>query len=269
MYITISDNDTFTESSDTADASNLAQTVGEKQVMFEYHLMEDEEEGDVSYFSSAWWIQQRIGTAIGPAQAVAEGVQQSKADIPHLSGAAFMAVRRREDVAVVASRFGTLQLSGQDSIVTQFLRLVEPRLERLSPITINGVPIVHAYLDSTPPMPVNLVGEGFGRLFEMSVALGNQKGGMLLIDEIENGIHHSAMEKVFAALLELAEEFDVQIVATTHSRECILSAHRALYDKGDDKFTYHRIDRRGNDLAVVNYDSEMRETAIRHRMEIR
>ena len=180
-----------------------------------------------------------------------------------------MASRRREDVAVVASRFGTLQLSGQDSAITEFLRNVEPRLKRFSPITLNGIPIVHAYLDSTPPMPVNLVGEGFGRLFEISVALGNRKGGMLLIDEIENGIHHSVLEKVFSALLKLAQEFDVQIVATTHSRECIMAAHRALSGEGEDEFTYHRIDRRGDDLVAVNYDAEMRDTAEFHRMEIR
>ena len=269
LYITISDNDTFTESSDTADGSNLTQTVGEKRVVFEYHLIEDEKEGDVSYFSSAWWIQQRIAATVGPAQAVAEGVQQSRADISNLPGAVFIAVRRREDVAAVASRFGTLQLSGQDSVIADFLRNIEPRLERLSPITINGVPIVHAYLDSAPPVPVNLVGEGFGRLFEMAVALGNQKDGMVLIDEIENGIHHSVLENVFSALLELAKEFNVQIVATTHSRECIMAAHRALSGEGEDEFTYHRIDRRGDDLVAVNYDAEMRDTAEFHRMEIR
>ena len=265
LEVTVSDNPTFTRSIDAAGESNLAQAVGDKQVVFEY---QDGTSGE-RFTSSAWLVQQVIGSAIGPVSAVAEGIEQTRAIIPKQPGATLSSARRREDVAQVASRFGTLQLSDQDSIITDFLRNVEPRLNRFSPITINGVPIVHAYLDSTPPMPVNLVGEGFGRLFEMSVALGNQKGGMVLIDEIENGIHHSALEKVFSAMLELAEEFDVQIVATTHSRECIMAAHRALRSQGEDKFAYHRIDRRGDDLIVASYDSEMRETAIRHRMEIR
>ena len=263
LNIIVSDNASSIVSPEIVDESNLAQAIGDKQLLFEYH----DGNSDKSLTSSAWWVTQQ--QMLGPLHTVSEGIQQTQARMPEQPGAIFMASRRREDVAVVASRFGTLQLSGHDFVIKDFLRNLEPRLDRFSPITINGVPIVHAYLDSTPPMPVNLVGEGFGRLFEMSVALGNQKGGMLLIDEIENGIHHSAMEKVFAALLELAEEFDVQIVATTHSRECILSAHRALSGEGEGEFTYHRIDRRGDDLIAVNYDAEMRDTAEFHRMEIR
>ena len=52
------------------------------------------------------------------------------------------------------------------------------------------------------------------------LSMSEASGGLLLIDEIENGLHHSVQEEVFSMLLELAKSFDVQIFATTHSEEC-------------------------------------------------
>ena len=50
------------------------------------------------------------------------------------------------------------------------------------------------------------------------LSMSEASGGLLLIDEIENGLHHSVQEEVFSILLDLAKSFDVQIFATTHSK---------------------------------------------------
>lgn len=51
---------------------------------------------------------------------------------------------------------------------------------------------------------------------------------MLLIDEIENGLHHSALATIWEGLFLAAKEVGVQIFATTHSLECIQAAHEAM-----------------------------------------
>jgi AAA15 family ATPase/GTPase len=43
----------------------------------------------------------------------------------------------------------------------------------------------------------------------------------LLIDEIENGLHWSILPKVWRFLVETARVLDVQVFATTHSKDCI------------------------------------------------
>ena len=106
-------------------------------------------------------------------------------------------------------------------------------------------------------------------MLELAVSMSHMSGGMLLIDEIENGLHHSTLEDVFSTLYVLAEEFDVQVVATTHSLECFRAARFALDKFGDEAFAYHRLDRRGDELSGIYFDSNMIETAIEHGFDVR
>jgi AAA15 family ATPase/GTPase len=45
--------------------------------------------------------------------------------------------------------------------------------------------------------------------------------GVLFIDEVETGIHVSALRRVFTWLTSVAVQFNVQVVATTHSLEAV------------------------------------------------
>ncbi len=49
----------------------------------------------------------------------------------------------------------------------------------------------------------------------------------LFIDEIDNGIHHSKLDKLWHIILTIAKEQNVQLFATTHSKECIEALIRA------------------------------------------
>lgn len=54
------------------------------------------------------------------------------------------------------------------------------------------------------------------------------KPDLFLIDELENGIHWTALRKVWRGLAEIAEALDIQIFATTHSKECLEAAYRVF-----------------------------------------
>ena len=92
---------------------------------------------------------------------------------------------------------------------------------------------------------------------------------MLLIDEIENGLHHTVLNDVFANLFEIAKKFEVQVVATTHSLECIKAAYEALGHMSETDFTFHRIDRIEDNIKAVYFERDQLETAIRYDMEVR
>ena len=102
-----------------------------------------------------------------------------------------------------------------------------------------------------------------------ALSMEQASGGMMLIDEIENGMHYRVQEEMFSLLLRLAKAFDVQIFATTHSRECIIAAHQALNRDGHREFAYYRLDSRGKEVKAVSYDVEMLDTSIEFGMGIR
>jgi predicted ATPase len=71
------------------------------------------------------------------------------------------------------------------------------------------------------PVPINSMGDGMARVLQLSLKMFAAKGGILLIDEFENGLHYSVQEKVWQMMFDLAHKLDIQIFATTHSWDCI------------------------------------------------
>ena len=199
-----------------------------------------------------------------------EGIRQERQRVQKRATSVFMAAVHREDLQTIASRLGKLQLLGEEDKLLEFIRPLEPRLRGLVPITIRNTPVIHAYIEgANRPMPVQLLGEGLNRMLVLALSMSEATDGLLLVDEIENGLHHSVQEEVFSMLLNLAKSFDVQIFATTHSDECIRAAHRAHAGQSLQDFAYYRLDRINGEVKAVGFDREMLETAIAHNMDPR
>ena len=92
------------------------------------------------------------------------------------------------------------------------------------------------------------------------------KNGLLLVDEIENGLHHAVLPGVWRVVRKVAELFNVQVFATTHSFECVQAAHEAL---GADGFSLHRLEAVDQTVRCVTYGDDAIDGAIRHNLEVR
>ena len=161
-----------------------------------------------------------------------------------------------------------LRTKRQGDIIYKALSAVEPRLKALEDSSASGEPMIWADVEGMPElMPLPVMGEGMTRLTRMLLAIANAPGGVVLIDEIENGFHHSVQTKVWKSIACAAEQFDTQIFATTHSYECFENAVNALGSDGF-RFIRPRKTRDGGNEAVV-YEPEMIEAAIRHYIEVR
>jgi AAA15 family ATPase/GTPase len=71
------------------------------------------------------------------------------------------------------------------------------------------------------PFSLNSMGDGMLRILQLSLNIFPAMNGFLLIDEFENGLHYSVQEKVWELLFDLANRFDIQVFATTHSWDCV------------------------------------------------
>ena len=79
-------------------------------------------------------------------------------------------------------------------------------------------------------LPLADLGGGVLRLFRLMLSCYMSRNGILLADEIENGIHHSKLTEVWRRLRRWMTTWNVQVVATTHSHECIEAAMTAFED---------------------------------------
>jgi predicted ATP-dependent endonuclease of OLD family len=71
------------------------------------------------------------------------------------------------------------------------------------------------------PVPLQSMGDGMTRVLQLILSACRAKNGFLLIDELENGIHHAVQVRIWRLIFDLAKKYSVQVFATTHSLDCV------------------------------------------------
>ena len=175
---------------------------------------------------------------------------------------------RRSSGGSDARNYSRLEIRGQHGGVLQILQEIEPRLKRLVVASNGPLPAIYADVGVLPLTPVQLLGEGMSRTLTVALAMCRAPDGMVLVDEVENGLHHSVMEEVWKAIGSFARSYNVQLFATTHSYECIGAAYRAFELDEEDELRLYRIDRSRSHLRAVRYDRERIGCILESGMEV-
>jgi AAA15 family ATPase/GTPase len=197
-----------------------------------------------------------------------EGVKLSKTYPMILpSGIFFSASTRtvRED----PERFSAIERVGKQEEIIEYIRIIEPRLKRLAILITGGVPFINADIDIGELIPIPHLGAGVVRLLSLILGIKSFQSGVVLIDEIENGLHHSVMKKVWEVIAKVARKENVQIIATTHSWECIQAAHNAFMEMGKYDFRMHRLEMIKGQIKAISYDKGTLDTALKAEIEVR
>ena len=170
----------------------------------------------------------------------------------------------RED----ANRFSDLKRQRNTDLLLKALQIIESRIEDLDFLS-DGIYGEVKGLEQL--VPLSTMGDGVTRLMSLILAISHAPGGVVLIDEIENGLHHTVQIDVWKAIAKAAREFDVQIFATTHSLEMIRAAHEAFRDQEPYDFRLHRLDRstKTGEIYATTYDKESMEAAVELSAEVR
>lgn len=118
-------------------------------------------------------------------------------------------------------------------------------------------------------VPLKSLGDGAVRLFGVALALANSKNGFLLIDEVENGIHHSLQRDFWRMVLGTAQANNVQVLATTHSFDCVRGFAEASSEVSDIASALVRVDRRDGEAWAIEYSEKDLRIAAEQAIEVR
>jgi predicted ATP-dependent endonuclease of OLD family len=229
-----------------------------QQIVFEY-----EGDTDGKVISYAWVEERQVAIAVRQLTLIS---QQSALKV-HQTGVFLPANRRigKEDL----DRFSKVEVDMKQEAVVKILQLVEPRIKRLSVIVKEGVPALYADIGSEQLVPFELLGDGINRLLSIGLAISNAAGGIVLVDEIENGIYYAARAQIWKGIASFANTFDVQVFATTHSRECIEAAYQAFSQDDPFDFRLYRLERAPDGVRAFTYDRETLIAALESGLEVR
>lgn len=159
--------------------------------------------------------------------------------------------------------------AGGEEHIEALLRKIEPRLKTIRSIKPHGAPLLYVDVGLQEKIPAVHLGQGFIRLLSIYSEIIASGKKVLLIDEVENGLHYSVLTEIWRGILNASEQEGLQVFATTHSYECIRAAHAAFAETMAYDFALHRLEAVKGDITVTTYDKETLETSLASNFEIR
>jgi predicted ATP-dependent endonuclease of OLD family len=196
-------------------------------------------------------------------------LQRFTADYQPPNGS-FITPSNRYVQADLAERFTHVIRAGKLAKLIDALQLVQPGLKNLQILQVANQSLIHGTTESGMLLPLNLMGDGVVTLAAIVMNMLHAENGVMLLDEFDAAIHYSIMTKIWAIILRLANEWNVQLFVSTHSRECIKAAHEAFEStESQDDLSFIRLDRKKNNITPTIYDFRQLKEAIELDWEIR
>ena len=137
--------------------------------------------------------------------------------------------------------------------ITNFIRQhIDPAIEKIELTDIHGENRFFV-TSKTHECSIDLTkyGEGLQRIFEIALLFAYCSDGILCIDEIDSAIHKGLLVRFAEFVQKLAEEYNVQLFLSTHSKECVDAFSRtqkedlmafALYTTQDDTVDFRYME---------------------------
>ncbi|MBI5418254.1 ATP-binding protein [Candidatus Poribacteria bacterium] len=152
--------------------------------------------------------------------------------------------------------------------VLNVLREIEPKI---LDIRMGAGNMIYVDIGKERYIPLNVMGDGMRKILTMIATIVDMKNGVILIDEIENGLHYTSLSVAWKAFFAACKEYDVQLIATTHSYECIEAfskVYEDVYSDGDDIRLY-RIDREEEKHKAFVSTPQVLKSGIEKEFEVR
>jgi predicted ATP-dependent endonuclease of OLD family len=165
-----------------------------------------------------------------------------------------------------------IALTGLEREVINALRLIAPGVEGLNlvstPASEGERDLIVNVASIDEPLSLHSLGNGMWRILGIALVLVNAKDGILLIDEIENGIHYSAQPDLWHLIFRIAGQLNVQVFATTHSWDCLKGFQEAAQEDSGEGILI-RLKSKKDKIVATLFDERQLGIATREQIEVR
>lgn len=151
-------------------------------------------------------------------------------------------------------------------MIVGYLQDIESNVQDMR-IGLDGVVMIDIGMDNF--LPINHLGDGIVRILNMLSYIYSTRNGILMIDEVENGLHVSSIEYMWEMVLESSKQNNTQIFMTTHSSDVIKGLSLALKDKSDSVAGFWLSKFDDDRIKAYRYSPDRLEKALDAGIDIR
>jgi AAA15 family ATPase/GTPase len=160
--------------------------------------------------------------------------------------------------------FTCIQIKDKESFLNEILKKFDNNIDGFKVIgdrqqcKING-----KYLELTE------LGDGTRHLISIIISLFKCENGYLFIDEIDNGIHYSKLDELWEVILKTSKELNVQVFATTHSKECLESYARIAKKLKDEEVSLIELGKKDEKIESIVFNYNGLSHQVEQKLEVR
>ena len=149
------------------------------------------------------------------------------------------------------------------------VNIVEPAVKNIVPLSEGNDTIIYVDVGQSQLLPLSSLGSGFFHVLRLALAMAAIEKGLVLVDEIEDGLHYSVMGRVADAIMEKAGTSDAQFFISTHSNEMLNIFVQAAKDAKFEDICLINIAGKGERTTVRYFDPEELDFAMSAESELR
>jgi len=177
-----------------------------------------------------------------------------------------------ERTANLGPLWDKIALTDREKDVVKALTIIDSDIQAVSMVGGEGARQMRTAIVRSKtfarPVPLRSFGDGLNRLFGIVLSLVNAKDGLLLIDEFENGMHHTVQFDVWRGIFRLSKLLNVQVFATSHSWDAIEAFQKASAEDPEEGLLI-RLSRKGDAVIPTLFREQELAVAARDKIEVR
>ena len=170
----------------------------------------------------------------------------------------------------LAKRLENVIIQKKQGQIVSALNAIDEKIQDITVVT-NGMIYFDIGLERL--IPANIIGDGVRRLLNILTTITAHEGGIILIDEIENGLHYSTLKVLWRSVLKAAQKFDVQIFATTHNAETLKYLREVLEEESfshyQDQIRSYTLRKYDHETKAYKYKFKEFEHSVDYEIEMR
>ena len=165
-------------------------------------------------------------------------------------------------------KYAKIVVQKGNQAIVKVLQSIEPRINTIQ--LVGSEVMVDIGLPQL--LPINMLGDGIRKIFSILVTIAYCKDGILLVDEVDNGFHFSAMKTLWQAILMMTCENNVQLFITSHNIDSVKGLIEAYKENPEEQanLTVYKLIKKADDtIASLPYDYKNIQYMIKQEIELR
>jgi AAA15 family ATPase/GTPase len=165
------------------------------------------------------------------------------------------------EVAEIINKYGSSFRNPTIESLVEILQIIDPKVEDLTSLSNKHLGITV----SGKIISLSDFGDAFKHFLNYFINIidkrhsGDLIESILLIDEIENGIHYSIHNDFWKAMFKLSKELKVQVFATTHSLEMIKAFNEVAKTEGEGAYFEMAREYETGQIFAQKHDADLLE----------